>query len=132
MGRGEPITPIWVSAGGAGGAGCGGFSARAERAAERSTSSRSRGPRVRRETTLTARRTFEGPAPVWHYNRRVEEGPRGRYNERRAYGEAAYNTWTADAAYPDVMLLGDPHINYYEGSARYDDLELWVPERHPG
>lgn len=79
-------------------------------------------------TRLAARRAFEGPPPIWHYNQTPADGPRGRWNQRRAYGGEPYDTWPADAGYPDVLLLGDPHINYYEGSARYDDLELWLPD----
>ena len=75
-----------------------------------------------------ARRGFEDAPPVWHYNQTAEEGPRGKYNQVRWYGGQAYETWPADAAYPDFFILGDPHINFYEGSARFDDLELWLPE----
>jgi hypothetical protein len=79
-------------------------------------------------TRYEARRAFEDVPPVWHYNQTVAEGPRGKYNQQRSYGGQPYETWPAEASYPDVLLFGDPHINYYEGSARYDDLELWLPE----
>ncbi|MEZ4315490.1 MAG: hypothetical protein R3F14_46330 [Polyangiaceae bacterium] len=80
------------------------------------------------EQKYEARRAFEGSPPIWHYNQTAEEGPQGRHNQRRKVGGKEIETWPAGAGYPDVMLLGDPHINYYEGAARYDDLELWVPE----
>lgn len=51
-------------------------------------------------TTYVASRSFRDRPPIWH----------------------------ADAAYPDHFLFGDPHINYYEGSAELDDLKLYVAE----
>lgn len=80
------------------------------------------------QTRYEARRAFEDTPPVLHYNQTVEEGPHGKYDQVRTDGGQPYHTWPADAAYPDFFLFGDPHINYYEGSARYDDLELWLPE----
>jgi hypothetical protein len=82
-------------------------------------------------TTYSARRAFEGPPPIWHYNQSAAEGPHGRYNQQRVYLGHTLDTWPDGAGYPDVMILGDPHINYYEGSARYDDLELWVDASSP-
>jgi hypothetical protein len=36
--------------------------------------------------------------------------------------------WHFDqAAYPDYFLFGDPHINFYEGSAEFDDLKMYLP-----
>ena len=32
------------------------------------------------------------------------------------------------SAYPDYFLIGQPHMNLYEGSARIDDLRLYAPE----
>lgn len=80
------------------------------------------------KTLYSARRSFEGPPPTWHYNQTVAEGPRGRYNQRRSYQGEPYDTWPEGASYPDMFFFGDPHINYYEGSAGYDDLELWLPD----
>jgi hypothetical protein len=79
-------------------------------------------------TTYRAYRTFEGPPPIWHYNQTAAEGPHGRFDQTLSYLGKTTHTWPADAAYPDMLILGDPHINFYEGSADYDDLELWLPE----
>ena len=40
----------------------------------------------------------------------------------------SFDTWPQGSAYPDYFLFGDPHINYYEGTARFDDLKLYLPE----
>jgi hypothetical protein len=39
----------------------------------------------------------------------------------------SYETWPPDSSYPDHFFFGDPHINYYEGIAEFDDLKLYVP-----
>ncbi|WP_041453266.1 hypothetical protein [Anaeromyxobacter dehalogenans] len=36
----------------------------------------------------------------------------------------AYPRWPAGGVWPDWFMLGDPHVNYYEGSVLYDDLVL--------
>lgn len=35
--------------------------------------------------------------------------------------------WPAHGHWPDYVFFGDPHINYYEGSVLYDEIELQVP-----
>jgi hypothetical protein len=35
--------------------------------------------------------------------------------------------WPAGSAYPDYFILGDPHLNYYQGSAAVTDIRLYVP-----
>ena len=37
------------------------------------------------------------------------------------------HTWPKGSAYPDSFIIGDPHLNYYEGSAHVDDIRLYVP-----
>ncbi|WP_437813910.1 hypothetical protein [Sorangium sp. So ce1078] len=32
------------------------------------------------------------------------------------------------SAYPDHFFFGDPHINYYEGTAELDDAKLYLPD----
>lgn len=83
-------------------------------------------------TTYRAYRTFAGPPVIWHYNQTASEGPRGRFDRTLTYQGQTTHTWPADAGYPDYLVLGDPHINYYEGSADFDDLELWLPDTSNG
>ncbi len=75
----------------------------------------------------------EDGRPVWHYNQTAEEyggefdtslehtGPAGTATTE--------HTWPAGSAYPDSFIIGDPHLNYYEGTAVVDDIRLLVPER---
>lgn len=37
-----------------------------------------------------------------------------------------YRAWPPGPSYPDFFVIGDPHINYYEGSLLVDDLMLQV------
>ncbi|WP_437914465.1 hypothetical protein WME73_00960 [Sorangium sp. So ce302] len=39
-----------------------------------------------------------------------------------------FETWPAGSAYPDHFFFGDPHINYYEGTAEFDDVKLYLPD----
>ncbi len=73
----------------------------------------------------------EDGRPIWHYNQTPAEydgafdrllehsGPSGTYVTR--------HTWPAGSAYPDSFVIGDPHLNFYEGSAVVDDIRLLVP-----
>ncbi|ROR90396.1 hypothetical protein [Nocardioides aurantiacus] len=73
----------------------------------------------------------EDGRPIWHYNQTPGEydgrfdrslthtGPAGKYVTR--------HTWPAGSAYPDSFVIGDPHLNFYEGSAVVDDVRLLVP-----
>ncbi len=73
----------------------------------------------------------EDGRPIWHWNQTPGEydgrfdralrhtGPRGTYVTR--------HTWPAGSAYPDSFVIGDPHLNFYEGSAVVDDVRLLVP-----
>jgi hypothetical protein len=78
-------------------------------------------------TTYRASRRFTEPAVTWHYNQTPSEGPGGAHDEVRRVGGHEVHTWPADAAYPDHFFFGDPHINFYEGSAEFDDLALYLP-----
>ena len=71
--------------------------------------------------------------PIWHYNQTPEEYD-GSFDKPLDYGGpfgtyVMTNSWPSDSAYPDVFIIGDPHMNYYEGSASIDNLKLFV--RHP-
>jgi hypothetical protein len=85
------------------------------------------------QATLRYHRAFvQDGLPIWHYNQRAEEYD-GRFNLTWSYSGAGgtythANTWPAGSAYPDYLLIGDPHLNYYEGQAHIDDVKLYVPQ----
>ncbi|HEY3686998.1 MAG TPA: hypothetical protein VGL93_28440 [Streptosporangiaceae bacterium] len=83
-------------------------------------------------TTIREHRGFtQGGHPVWHYNNTPGQydgshdssltmsGPYGSYT--------VPHTWPKGSAYPDYFVIGDPHLNYYEGSATVGDINLYVP-----
>ncbi len=70
------------------------------------------------ERTYRARRGFEEAPATWHFNQTPAERTRG----------AQIPGWPAASAYPDHFFFGDPHINFYEGSADFDDLSLHLPD----
>jgi hypothetical protein len=78
-------------------------------------------------TTYRASRRFREPPVTWHYNQQAAEYD-GSHDEKRREGSDELHTWPSGSAYPDYFLFGDPHINFYEGSAEFDDLDLYVPE----
>ncbi|MFC6355056.1 hypothetical protein [Luethyella okanaganae] len=85
------------------------------------------------KTTLRYERDFvEDGTPIWHYNQRTDEYD-GQFNTTLTfdgpYGSYTREQWPAGSAYPDNFVIGDPHMNYYEGSAVIDDIRLYVP-RH--
>jgi hypothetical protein len=82
-------------------------------------------------TTLRYHRDFvEDGRPIWHYNQTVGEYD-GSFNSTLTfsgpYGSYTKEQWPAGSAYPDYFIIGDPHLNYYEGSATIDDLRMYVP-----
>jgi hypothetical protein len=80
------------------------------------------------ETTYRASRAFRGPPPVWHFNRTAAEYPGETVNQVKTFGGKTLSTWPAGVGYPEYFFFGDPHINYYEGTAEFDDLKLYLPE----
>lgn len=82
--------------------------------------------------TLRYHRKFvqDGHA-IWHYNQTPGEYDGSRNTDWTypgPYGEYVHrDVWPAGSAYPDYLLIGDPHINFYEGSARIGDIRLYVP-----
>ena len=83
--------------------------------------------------TLRFERDFvEDGHPIWHYNQTPDEydgefdrqhvidGPHGSHDMG--------GLWPAGSAYPDYFIIGNPHSNYYEGSASITDLRLYVPK----
>lgn len=68
---------------------------------------------------------------VWHYNQKPEDYD-GKYNytgtSEGDYGSYEVEQWPEGSAYPDFFVIGDPHLNYYEGDAVIDNISLYVPK----
>lgn len=73
---------------------------------------------------------------TWHFNQTPEE-LRGMVPSnptldnpvyfRSADGETVeYYQWPADSGYPDSIVTGVPHVNYYDGYAEFSDFKLYV------
>jgi hypothetical protein len=64
---------------------------------------------------------------VWHYNRPGERA-RGACADESPLPESGSPVpqWPVAGGWHDWFLFGDPHVNYYEGTAYYDDLRLEV------
>jgi hypothetical protein len=69
----------------------------------------------------------DGEAFTLEASGRFRHGGRTTYRASRRFTDPPV-TWHHDqVAYPDHFIIGDPHINYYEGSADLDDVRLYVP-----
>ena len=85
------------------------------------------------QTTLRVHHDFvENGRPIWHYNQTPGEYD-GRFDRRLVHKGPAgtYTTehnWPKGSAYPDSFIIGDPHLNYYEGEAFVDDVRLYIPK----
>lgn len=74
----------------------------------------------------------EDGRPIWHYNQTSQDYD-GRFDTSLTHtgpngSITTPHTWPAGSAYPDSFIIGDPHLNYYEGTAVVDDITLLVPE----
>jgi hypothetical protein len=78
-------------------------------------------------TTYRGSRRFRDPPVIWHYNQTAAEYA-ADHDELRRIGGTELHTWPAGSAYPDYFFFGDPHINFYEGAAEFDDLDLYLPD----
>jgi hypothetical protein len=78
------------------------------------------------QRTYAAYRRFAERPATWHYNQGPADAPEA--SETVAYLGKRHETWPKGASYPDHFFLGDPHINYYEGTVEFDDLKLYLPE----
>jgi hypothetical protein len=82
------------------------------------------------EQTYRYHRAFlQDRHPIWHYNQTSEEYD-GSYDNSWTYegpfGKVKMaHTWPKDSAYPDFFIIGDPHTNYYEGSAAITNIKLY-------
>ncbi len=78
-----------------------------------------------------ARSFGEDGVPIWHYNQSAAEYD-GRFDEAWRYegphGRFESRSWPKGSAYPDSFILGDPHLNFYEGSASVSTIRLYVPK----
>ncbi|XQW85366.1 hypothetical protein ACOYR1_01155 [Thalassotalea piscium] len=64
---------------------------------------------------------------VYHYNQTIEELSAGCVDNRaQKILDKDFVAWPAQSAYPEYFMLGEPHINYYEGSVLVDDISLEV------
>lgn len=62
---------------------------------------------------------------LYHYNRSSRElDDACLIRDYLDVGERRIDLWPEGSAYPDYFMLGDPHINFYEGSVLVDDLRL--------
>lgn len=84
------------------------------------------------QTTITEHRNFiQDGVPIWHYNNTPQQY-NGKYDtsltDSGPYGSFTIpHIWPKDSAYPDYFVIGDPHLNYYEGSATISNIRLYVP-----
>jgi len=84
--------------------------------------------------TLRFSRDFvEDGIPIWHYNQTPDEYD-GAFNQDLTLTgptgtHVREDVWPAGSAYPDSFIIGDPHLNYYAGSASIDDIRLYEPRR---
>jgi hypothetical protein len=85
------------------------------------------------EDTLRFERDFiQDGHPIWHYNQTPDEYD-GRFDRQHTidgpYGSYDMGSiWPSDSAYPDYFIIGNPHTNYYEGSATMNNLRLYLPK----
>jgi hypothetical protein len=80
------------------------------------------------QTTYSASRRFRDAPVTWHYNEGADEYTPPYFDETKTYLGESFSTWPPGSAYPDHFFFGDPHINFYEGTALFDDAKLYLPE----
>jgi hypothetical protein len=83
--------------------------------------------------TIREHRDFvQNGVPIWHYNNTPAQY-NGAFDRSQTdtgpYGNFTVNhVWPKQSAYPDYFVIGDPHLNYYSGSATIGDIRLYVPQ----
>jgi len=77
-------------------------------------------------TTYRASRKFRERPVTWHYNQTPSEYGEPCFNEEKTIGAHTFDTWPMGSSYPDYFFFGDPHINFYEGTAEFDDVKLYL------
>jgi hypothetical protein len=63
---------------------------------------------------------------VWHYNRSAAEDASACVDESTFPSLPGFPAWPAGATWPDWLMFGDPHNNFYMGEVYYDDIRLEV------
>ena len=64
---------------------------------------------------------------IYHYNQTIDElSPSCVDNRSQTFMNKEFEAWPINSAYPEYFMLGEPHINYYEGSVLIDDISLEV------
>ncbi len=62
---------------------------------------------------------------VFHYNQSAEEQEKNCVDNRAlTFAGKSFPSWPINSAYADYFMLGEPHINYYEGSVLIDNISL--------
>lgn len=62
---------------------------------------------------------------VFHYNQTpVELNTACVDNREKTFLGKIFTSWPINSSYPDYFVIGEPHINYYEGSILIDDIKL--------
>lgn len=82
------------------------------------------------QATLRYHRDFiQNGLPIWHYNN-TSETYDGQFDQvltySGPYGSFSRHEWPEDSAYPDYFIIGEPHMNYYEGEATVDNIRLYT------
>jgi hypothetical protein len=85
--------------------------------------------------TIREHRDFvQGGIPIWHYNNTAKQY-NGQFDQSMTdtgkYGSFTIpHVWPKGSHYPDYFVIGDPHLNYYEGSATISNVRLYVPKKN--
>jgi len=62
---------------------------------------------------------------VYHYNQTPEELNTACVDNRtQTFLDKTFTSWPMNSSYPDYFMIGEPHINYYEGNVLIDDISL--------
>jgi hypothetical protein len=62
---------------------------------------------------------------IWHYNQNSEDlNPNCVNNDFFAELGDQFPFWPQSSGFDDFFMIGDPHINYYEGHVYFDDIQL--------
>jgi len=64
---------------------------------------------------------------VYHYNQTPAELDQKCIDNRtQTLMGKHFTAWPSGSAYPEYFMLGEPHINYYEGNVLVDDITLEI------
>lgn len=62
---------------------------------------------------------------IFHYNQTPQEQSTVCVDNRtQTFLGKEFTSWPINSSYPDYFMIGEPHINYYEGSVLIDDITL--------